>query len=304
MNSGEVGENQESADTHVSPGRILKEARDKKGLSQTEVAQRLRLETRLIDALEADDEDNLPAPIYVTGYLRAYARLLGLDEEQLISGFYQSDDSTVTLLPENVDYGTARRSTISLSLILVFILVLGGIALAWWWPIQAPVSEVLPVLKSAQPPRPDRTDPVAALATEPSPVIQAKPVGPAKEATAAAEAGAGYIEPMYIADESADPLPEPPDPAIKAAAAAPLRVEYRGDSWTEIRDANGEKLVFRLVTEGSRLELRGQPPFSVLLGYAPAVSITYNGRPFDVGAVSKNDTARFVIGSPSDSVVP
>ena len=133
MSSEGVDENQENKDTNVSPGHLLKETREAKGLSQTEIAQRLRLDSHLINDLEAENEENLPAPIYVTGYLRAYARLLGLDEDQLISHYPHATDTTTILIPENIDYGSRPGIRLPLGLILVLIPVVVGLAVVWWW---------------------------------------------------------------------------------------------------------------------------------------------------------------------------
>ena len=87
-------------------------------------------------------------------------------------------------------------------------------------------------------------------------------------------------------------VPRPGGPV----ASASLEMAFHDNSWTEVRDSRGKVLVYRMVEAGSLLELEGVPPLSVLLGYAPGVSITYNGRPFDLSGYTRNDIARFKVG--------
>ena len=73
----------------MAPGPILRKAREAKGLSQVDIANRLRLALHVIKALEADDYAQFAASVYVRGYLRAYTALLELDSEPLLLAFDQ-----------------------------------------------------------------------------------------------------------------------------------------------------------------------------------------------------------------------
>jgi cytoskeleton protein RodZ len=75
-----------------------------------------------------------------------------------------------------------------------------------------------------------------------------------------------------------------------------LELEYQADSWSEISDAAGRKLAYGLVPAGKRLELRGEAPFKVFLGYASGVTVYYNGDLFDHTSFQSGDMARFRLG--------
>ena len=64
-------------------GQELAFAREEKGMSQEQIADILNLTLANVIALENDDYESLPSWTYVSGYLRAYARLLGLDSDSL-----------------------------------------------------------------------------------------------------------------------------------------------------------------------------------------------------------------------------
>jgi Uncharacterized protein conserved in bacteria len=69
------------------PGRRLRAARESRAWKQEDVAKYLNLHPRIIAALETDDYDALPPAVFVRGYLRNYAQLLDLSEEQIIGEF-------------------------------------------------------------------------------------------------------------------------------------------------------------------------------------------------------------------------
>ncbi|MDH3638025.1 MAG: DUF4115 domain-containing protein [Gammaproteobacteria bacterium] len=68
----------------ASPGKTLKQARERLGLSVLNVARDLHLSKSQIDALEADDYQHFHGETYVRGYLRSYARLVGVDPDQVL----------------------------------------------------------------------------------------------------------------------------------------------------------------------------------------------------------------------------
>lgn len=68
-------------------GHILREARETKGFALTEVQKEIRINARFLEALERGEYDVLPTPVHVRGFLRNYARFLGLDPEPLVDRY-------------------------------------------------------------------------------------------------------------------------------------------------------------------------------------------------------------------------
>jgi cytoskeleton protein RodZ len=77
----------EHADSRASIGAQLRAARKKRKLEIEEVAQELHLDIGVVRALENDERDKLPAPIFVQGYLKSYGRLVGLPVDKLIKDY-------------------------------------------------------------------------------------------------------------------------------------------------------------------------------------------------------------------------
>jgi len=128
---------QENPDSHRStgPGDRLQAARIEQDLSIEDVATRMHLSIGILKAIEVNNFDEVTAPIFVKGYLRAYARIVSLDEDEIIQQYldYYSDEdppisSTSNLAPE-ISSDDAR---VKWTTYLVIIGLLGLLAV-WWW---------------------------------------------------------------------------------------------------------------------------------------------------------------------------
>lgn len=71
----------------VYPGQYLAKAREAKGLSQEYVAGKLHLRTHIVQLLEMDAYEELPQPVFIQGYYRAYAKLLGIEPQPLLEQY-------------------------------------------------------------------------------------------------------------------------------------------------------------------------------------------------------------------------
>ena len=90
-------------------------------------------------------------------------------------------------------------------------------------------------------------------------------------------------------EESAPAAPETP------AVSGALHLEFGDEAWTEIKDASGRMLHRQLNPAGSSVDIRGQPPFDVLIGNATQTRMTYNGRPIDLKPFTDATVARFTL---------
>lgn len=260
----------------AGPGQRLRLAREAAGLSREEVSTRLRLRLELIRALEEDDYAHLPPLAFVSGYLRSYARLLELPAEELVAMLERRDESPVLVSPVMAPH--QRRSSdwpvrvVTWSIILLLI----GLLAAWWFARQPQEENVA-------------TDPVPTLR---SGGIVELSLPPAGETVLPEEPVA--VEPAPAVEPSA-PTPAPP-------ALAEIQLEAtHGDCWLEIKDAAGTQVAYELLKEGTTRTVRGKAPFEVFLGYAPAVTLYYQGQVFDHRPFHRRDVAKFRLGKAADN---
>jgi transcriptional regulator with XRE-family HTH domain len=128
------------AGTFAHPGEVLRQAREDKGWSQSDVAVRLNLTVSSLNNLETGAFDKLPGHTFARGYIRAYAKLLGMDQTPLVQAF---DQATGTNAQGSNVHGLGRieepvrlsHNILRIVSLLLLILVIGGGFL--WWQDQA-----------------------------------------------------------------------------------------------------------------------------------------------------------------------
>ncbi len=264
-------------DDEPSIGARLRAAREAQPLSLAQISAELRIEVRLLTALEEDRLEDFAAPVFTKGYLRQYGTLLGLDERDLLAQYYRQVDTHdvpfVQHKPIRLRDEDQIRHWIAAAAVLVVILV--GVAI--WWTrqpaIQAPVER-----------------PVEPLLDEPEPITTGAAL-PALDAPAA---------PIAVTDRPVGPVPTPPPAAVPdaldTADLITVELSFAEDCWTEISDARGERLFYGLGSAGARSRFNASLPLSIFLGNASGVELTVDGERYPIPAGSRQgNLARFVI---------
>lgn len=264
-------------------GQTLRQAREAQGLGVDDVAARLRLMRRQIDAMETDDFDSLGQPVFARGFVRNYARLLGLAPEPLLDGMGGAPVEPVVMRPEAPLPARSWFTSPWLLLLLFGMLVLVAVPVALYWWLNSEEEEIPTRARVA--PSVVPANPVPASAADAAPTVTPVP----SEAPAAPEA---VPEAPTAQDAAVAAVDEAPAAAVVRGV---LQLEFGADSWVEIRDATGRMLHRQLDTAGSSIEVRGAPPFNVVVGNAAQVRMTYNGRPIDLKPFIDVTVARFTL---------
>lgn len=306
-----------------SPGRRLRVQRQSRGLSIERIAAQMHLKPEIIDALEQDRFEQLPDAVFVMGYLRNYARLLGLDPTPLVAAYQSRADAPKpsapkpVTLPEDGDSGGTRALVRLVSLALAAAVVA---MVAFWWHDRAEVSpepppeltEETPVGQADPLALEDAADPFAGSPAGVEQVPEGTPESdPAEPATASPlppPLVAGALEPAPsigqddppgpIPTQAADPsAPETPaeasDSAVAADAPKGIILEFTGPTWVDVTDAAGTRVFMGEMKAGDRREVTGQAPFRFTIGRVGNTRMTVDGEAFDLDARSKGDVARF-----------
>jgi cytoskeleton protein RodZ len=257
-------------------GRELAAAREARGLAVADVAQQLKFSPRQLEALELEQFGALPGATFTRGMVRSYARLLKLDPEPLverIAGLCEVPDSSrlAERYHQPVPFSdSARRSTFVYLAVSLGVLVLVGAVVYQWHQERTAARKATVVAKVKPAPREAKPAAVVAPATPVQPVAQEKAVAEQKPVVAAA-------------------------PAPRPAGGPRLVVRTEGEAWIEIKDSADRMLVSSLNPPGSERVVRGRPPYSLVIGNASQVSVTYNDRPIDLAPHTRQDVARFTL---------
>ncbi|AAY94184.1 helix-turn-helix domain-containing protein [Pseudomonas protegens] len=122
--------------TRVNPGETLRQARESNGWSLAEVAHKLNLTVSSLSNLEAGAFDKLPGHTFARGYIRAYAKLLGMDQAVLVQEFDQytgtdSQGSSVHALGRIEEPVRVSHTILRIVSLLLLVAVVGG-GFIWW----------------------------------------------------------------------------------------------------------------------------------------------------------------------------
>jgi cytoskeleton protein RodZ len=278
----------------IGPGRDLREARESRNLTQETLAKQMHIDISLVRALEEDDYSKFAAPIFVTGHIRAYARLLGLTPEPLIEA-YQNLGAAAPPPLERVARLSHQPETATSAQVprwLVYVLmtsVLAMVILIWRseaTKLLAPIMES-PLMSEAI--SPDTSSNAGTLA------LPAQSHGGTPQhslSLPALEEGASHQGRAAASDTLATAPPKEQSDLPKAN----LLLTADKPSWVEVKDGSGNRLFYDLMVPGDKQSLDGVPPFDVLLGYAPGITVEYNGKRVDHSAYARQDMARFRVG--------
>ncbi|MDH3534228.1 MAG: helix-turn-helix domain-containing protein [Gammaproteobacteria bacterium] len=135
MSAGENNAKNEPRPTGIGPGDRLQAARIQQGMSLDDVADRMHLSPAILEAIEENNFEEITAPIFVKGYLRAYARIVALDEDEMIQqyiDFYSEEDPPISSTSNMAPELSANDARIKWTTYLV-IVVLAALLTAWWW---------------------------------------------------------------------------------------------------------------------------------------------------------------------------
>ena len=125
----------ESRPSGLGPGERLQAARIQKSLSIDDVAGRMHLSTEILEAIEENRFEEITAPIFVKGYLRAYARIVALDEDEIIQQYvdsYSKEDPPISTTSNMAPELSVADVRIKWTTYLV-IVILAALLAAWWW---------------------------------------------------------------------------------------------------------------------------------------------------------------------------
>jgi cytoskeleton protein RodZ len=293
-----------------SPGARLSQAREARRIPIEDIAQRIRVPVGVLRAIEEDRLEGL-APIYVRGYMRAYARIVGLGEDSVLAALPSAETPVVVTARS----GRAMRQNLTpggglkIATVAVVVVLVGLTVASFRTPddvaidagLDAGLAEPEAPAGAGAPTAPE----IRAAPGTVTPVPYPDEIVPHPE-TPPAGPPATAPEPGTVAEGGASPSSAPAAveaPAVSSddaplAAGHKLVLELDRESWTEVQDARGAKLYYALAAAGQIINVAGEPPFRVVLGNAPDVEVFYNGKPFDFTPWSHGRVARFTVGDP------
>jgi len=271
--------------TDKSAGRWLSEARKNHNLTVTEVAAKLRLAPRQIEAIEADDYDRLPGRTIGRGFVRNYAKLVQLDPAQVVAAYDKiapgDGDPRIRVPHQNVQFsevagGHRNRSALWSTLGLAILIAISF--LAWRWE-----ADMAPAPKPATSP----VTPPRATGSEPPMTVT-----PAEPAPAGVEAP-GLSSPTVTDPGQAAGASDAPSAVRALVAENVVHLAFKGASRVEVRDAGGKVVWKKTNRAGTEQDITAPLPLTFIIGNAANVTMIHNGAAVDLNPHIQRGIARF-----------
>ncbi len=314
----------------LSTGVRLRNAREQLGLSQQAVAERLCLKVSTVRDIEEDKAPAELASTFLRGYIRSYAKLVHIPEEELLPMMEkQAPVRAAKVAPmQSFSLGKRRKKRdgwlMSFTWLVLFVVI--GLTGAWWWQNHKAQQEEITTMADQSSAElnnsagegaqsiPLNTDASATASETPAATANtpdtttAQTAAPAVNQTTPAPADSAVVSPSQANVETAPATtannavqPLPSDPAgVTAAPADPnaLVMNFNADCWLEVTDATGKKLFSGLQRKDGTLNLAGQAPYKLKIGAPAAVQIQFQGKPVDLSRfIRTNQVARLTLNA-------
>ncbi len=310
-------ENTNEVPLSIEAGTLLKNKRESLGMTQKQVADRLRLRVSVIEDIENNRFESQQVATFTRGYLRSYAKFVGLDEKVVLVALEQTAD--VKPKEQEIEMQSFSRKTKHekhnsriMLLTWVIAIVIIGISAAWWWQNQQENSLAQVVaeanVETSQPSADEIAD--IDLMTEEE-LIASTPAELAASNNTASESSINAAQTDEVVpaetEESTTEATQEPVAVIEAAEevqeASPvvpegmtlLTMKFKADCWIQVKDTNGKTLVSGTQKPGQNVELTGKAPFKVILGAPEGVTMTFASEPVDLSGYTSGKVARFTL---------
>ena len=320
--------------TGVSVGEMLRQARDKAGLSASDVAARLRMGIKQVRALEESDYSVLPSGTFLRGFVRNFAKEVGIKPESALALLEKTHLAAVPVSASYIvvpsqqninvptpggDLATPRARMVIIAVISLLVLII----VWWWW------EYVRPYLAEGGRPKADTAEKAISV---PIAIPEQVPVAVPREAVGAPPIGAPVLD-QVDSQRQATPAPALSTPALApaqmpitklatatsvaspASASLPvvrsdvvvraqvpvttgsgmLGLTFSDRSWVQVVDANGKVVVDKLFKGGDAEEVTGKAPFAVVIGNAKVTRLAYKGKEIDLAPHTRATVARITV---------
>ena len=280
-------------------GDRLRREREMRGITLDEITESTKISRRHLEALETEHFDQLPGGVFNKGFVRAYARFLGLDEDQAVADYSaasnekpEPEDKFPLEIHEQPNRELNPRSS---NLPLIFaIAALVGVLVGYGFWIKskphnpAPVENTQQAAPAKTVSEPEASAPTSQPVTSPAPAVNTvnnDSPSAAKQAPAQVPAASRPVEQKRDAalSDSAD------DPASGKEKAFFVQVKAKEDSWVSIV-ADGKSVMQRVLPADKNKKVKAGKSLILRTGNAGGIEVTFNGR--SLGALGNENEPR------------
>jgi cytoskeleton protein RodZ len=287
-------------------GMRLKEERERRGITLEQITQATKIGTRFLQALEQDHFEQLPGGIFNKGFVRAYARFVGLDEEQAVAD-YLTATGAIEQKPEAPDATsrvevpagpeTGREGGLPWGVFAILLLIAAFSFAVWGFYSRISNTRT----KEPMAPNPTHAQTLTASA-EPAPSS-----GAISQATNESQPSSKSMRSSTSRSSAGQPVTASSPSGGKASALPPsadtaaprdlvLRIKAREDAWISIT-VDGEVTTQQTLAASTEKTVRARKDIIIRAGNIGALDLEFKGQPLPVqGAIGEVKTLAFDAG--------
>ncbi|MBA6264130.1 RodZ domain-containing protein [Colwellia sp. Bg11-12] len=301
----------------MGPGQILSEARNKAGLTQQDVADKLNFRLSLVDEIESERFDTSLPETFNRGYLRNYAKLVNVSQDDVIVSYQQLNIAKAQASKlQSFSKGTEKLAESNrIMWISYFILaILIGSSVVWWMQnnkeqdqpqtfqedVEIKITKSV-TKKNEQPDslaEPQVTESLVAKVDIDNDNIVEAPAAPSivlnQEITDTSTLEAD-TESRNVAEQTEVNTASVSEADETEVTLTNVTFTFSGDCWVNISDATGERIAWGVKKLGYVMKISGQAPFDVTLGKPELVAINFADEVIDMSQFNMGNIAKFTL---------
>jgi len=284
----------------IGPGALLAQARVKNKLSVNDVATRLNFRVNLVQDIEHDVFDSSLPATYNRGYLKNYAKLVGLSADKVIASYEKLNQHQDDLAQmKSFSRGTSKQTQNNILMWITYFILAIFIGLTTMWWLQGDKISVVSkgeegteiVIKEAQTAELSKD-----LQDNTAPKTKEEPIASSAEddklktsSTILDTELAAQVLPTIEADT------EVPVESMELPTTVTTIFTFSGDCWVNINDATGERIAWGIKKSGYIMTIKGKPPLKITIGKPELVDINFNGENIDMSTFRQGYIAKFTL---------
>ncbi|WP_448548822.1 RodZ domain-containing protein [Thalassotalea fusca] len=299
-----------------SPGRLLAQGRELLGFTQEQVAEKLNFRSTLVKDIENDVFDRSLPATFNRGYLKNYAKLVGINIDEVLASYeLLEDEEKQNAKLQSFSKGTEKQAQHNRIMWVSYLILaaLFGLTLLWYFQNDGTVEPVVPSTSVA----PEVTSEPAIeqdLLASNEAVVEASTASSETDSELT-DANDNVEQPAIVDSDTeivtlADTLKPQTNTeqveintndnassgtSVDSTSPTLVVFNFSGDCWVNIYDATGERVAWGVKKSGYEMKIEGVAPFQITLGKPELVSINFQGSPVDLSAFSKGNIAKFTL---------
>ena len=284
----------DDAASKQTAGQMLREAKVNQGLSVEDVAKSLNLKPAQIVAIEAQDVSQLPGMVFMRGFMRNYAKKMGLDVDSVMAAVCQDASPAELSLPAGLG---ARANPVSVRVfgasffrILMFFaifLALAGAVVVYLRGVPFVVDQMQSVknifFASQADEKTLKDEGSSAILAQPSLEVQGTSVN--KDVLVNEP-----LQPAKVVENASGIAPLQGSAVV--GNSPELKLNFKGKAWVEVKDVTGVIIFSGEGKAGVVQNVSGKPPLALVIGNAKDVSLEYQGKGVDLAPFTRGTVAR------------